>query len=217
LEAATSALATFRSNFSDIMRRLRTAAGPETEIVALGLYNPLSGTGGPLDSVGDAALGLFNSTVAAAAADPEIQATFADVFDLFVERGPELTHIAEVPPDVHPNDSGHYLMARAVVAALGLPADAVATPPSGSPPLPTSTATPPTQPPTSRPTASPTPSTRPPTPVATASPTPTVGVLPAASGDGDDDTPWALIVGVILGGAVVVTTGLLVLARRRAG
>jgi hypothetical protein len=54
-KAAMSALTTFRTNFSDIMRRLRAAAGPEVEIVALGLYNPLSGSGGPLGAAaGDA-------------------------------------------------------------------------------------------------------------------------------------------------------------------
>jgi lysophospholipase L1-like esterase len=197
-QAATSALTTFRSNFADIMRRLRAAAGPEVEVVALGLYNPLSGTGGPFDSVGDAAVELFNSTVAAAATDRDIRATFADVFVLFDGRGPELTHIAETPQDVHPNDAGHYLMARAVVGALGLPADAVASPPSGAPALRT-----------------PTPSTRPPDVLPTASPTATVRALPAAGEQGDDDTPWALYVGLIAAGAVVVAGGLLVLVRRR--
>ena len=213
LEAATSALATFRSNFTDIMRRLRAAAGPEAEIVASGLYNPVSGTGGPLDSAGDAAVELFNSTVAAAATDRDIQATFADVFILFDGRGPELTHIAEMPPDVHPNDSGHYLMARAVVTALGLPADAVATPPSGAPAL--RNPTPSTRPPDVLPTASPTP-TRPPTSVPTVSPTASSTPLPAAwRRNGDDDTPWAVYIGLVAGGVVVVGTGLLVLARRR--
>jgi lysophospholipase L1-like esterase len=185
-EAAVSALTTFQANFTDIMRRLRAAAGPDVEIVALGLYNPLSGTGGPFDAVGDAALELFNSTVAAAAAEPDIQASLADIFVLFEERGPELTHIAEVPPDVHPNDSGHYLMAQAVVTALGLPPDAVATPPSGAPPA------------------------------ATFTPAPTVRALPSTGGDGDDDTPWALYVGLVVGGVVVVATMLAVLAWRRA-
>jgi lysophospholipase L1-like esterase len=186
-EAAASALTAFRSNFTDIMRRLRAAAGPDAEIVAVGLYNPLSGTGGPFDAVGDAAVALFNSTVAEAAADPDIQAGLADVFLLFQGRGPELTHIADLPPDLHPNDSGHYLIAQGVVTALGLPAAAVATPPSGVPPA------------------------------ATFTPTPTVRALPAAGGDGDDDRPWGLYVGVAAVGALVVVTGLLVLARRRAG
>jgi acyl-CoA thioesterase-1 len=198
-QAAASALTTFRSNFADIMRRLRAAAGPEVEIVAVGLYNPLSGSGGPFDAVGDAAVGLFNSTVAAAATDDDIRATFADVFPLFQNRGSELTHAAEMPPDVHPNDGGHYLIARAVVAALGLPAEVVATPPSGAPALRT-----------------PTPSTRPPDVLPTASPTATVSALPAAGEQGDDDnTPWALYIGLIATAAVVVAGGLLVLVRRR--
>jgi len=199
-QAATSALTTFRTNFADITRRLRAAAGPEVEFVALGLYNPLSGTGGPFDAVGDAAVELFNSTVAESAAEPDVQAQLADVFPLFQNRGSELTHVAEVPLDVHPNDAGHYLMARAVVAALGLPADAVATPPSGAPPLST---------------ASPTPSPRPATSLPTVSPTTTVVSLTAAGAQGDDDTPWALYVGLIAAGAVVVAGGLLVLVRRR--
>ncbi len=199
-QAATSALTTFRTNFADITRGLRASAGPEVEIVALGLYNPLSGTGGPFDSVGDAAVELFDSTVAEAAAEPDVQAQLADVFSLFQGRGSQLTHVDDVPSDVHPNDAGHYLMARAVVTALGLPADAVATPPSGAPPLST---------------GSPTPSTRPPTVLPTASPTPTVRSVPAAGAQGDGDTPWALYVGLIAAGAVVVAGGLLVLVRRR--
>jgi LPXTG-motif cell wall-anchored protein len=199
-QAATSALTTFRSNFADIMRRLRAAAGPEVEIAAVGLYNPLSGTGGPFDAVGDAAVELFNGTVAAAATSSDIRAMFADVFPFFQDRGSELTHAAEVPPDIHPNDSGHYLMARAVIAALGLPAESVATPPSGAPPLRVLT---------------PTPSPRATVSLPTVSPTSTVRALPAAGGDGDDDTPWALYIGLIAGGAVVVAGGLLVLRRRR--
>ncbi len=134
-QAATSALDTFRSNFADIMRRLRAAAGPEAEIVALGLYNPLSGSGGSFDAIGDAAVGLFNRTVAEFAAESDVRAVFADVFPQFQDRGSALTHVAEVPPDVHPNDAGHYVMARVVVEALGLPPDAVATPASGAPAL----------------------------------------------------------------------------------
>ena len=189
--AAASALTTFRSNFADIMRRLRATAGPEVEIVALGLYNPLSGTGGPFDAVGDAAVELFNRNVATAVAQPDIQARLADVFPFFQGRGPELTHAAELPPDVHPNDSGHYLLALAVVEALGLPAEAVATPPSGAPPVATLSSTP-----------------------ATRTPTSTVPAPPSTGGGGDDDTPWPLYVGIIVAG-IVMATGLLVLARRR--
>jgi hypothetical protein len=167
----------------------------------VGLYNPLSGTGGPFDAVGDAAVELFNDTVAAAATDADIRAMFADVFPLFQDRGSELTHAAETPLDVHPNDSGHYLMARAVIAALGLPAESVATPPSGAPPV----ASP-----------IPTPSPRPPGALPTVSPTATAGGLPAAGAkDDDDSTPWALYVGSIAAGAIVVAGGLLVLVRRR--
>jgi acyl-CoA thioesterase-1 len=190
-QAATSALTTFRSNFGEIMRRLRAAAGPEVEIVALGLYNPLSGTGGPLDAVGDAAVELFNRNVATAVAEPDVQARLADVFPLFQGRGPELTHVAELPPDVHPADSGHYLMAVAVVRALGLPAEAVATPPSGAPALPTLSSTPFTQ-----------------------SPTSTVPAPPSTTDDGHSDTPWPLYIGLIVAG-ILVATGLLLLARRR--
>jgi len=78
------------------------------------------------------------------------------------------------------------MKAQAVVVALGLPAEAVATPASGL------------------------------APTATFSPPPTVGALPSAGGNGDDDTPWALYVG-LAAGVVVVATALLVLARRRAG
>jgi len=197
--AAAPALATFRANFADIMRRLRAAAGPEVEIVALGLYNPLSGTGGSFDAVGDAAVELFNRNVATTVAQPDIEARLADIFPFFQGRGPELTHAAELPPDVHPNDSGHYLMALAVVTALGLPAEAVATPPSGAPPVATLSSTP---------------ATRPPTSLFSVTPASTVPALPSIGGEGDGDTPWAVYIGLIVAG-IVVATGLLVLVRRR--
>ena len=198
-QAATSALTTFQSNFADIMRRLRAAAGPEVEIVALGLYNPLSGTGGTFDALGDSAIELFNRNVATTVAQPDVEARLADVFPFFQGRGPELTHAAELPLDVHPNDSGHYLMALAVVTALGLPAEAVATPPSGAPPVATLSSTPATRTPTSHPTVT---------------ATSTVPALPSTGGEGDGDAPWPLYVGVIVSG-IVVATGLLVLVRRR--
>ena len=47
-DAAASALTTFRSNFADIMRRLRTAAGPEVEIVGPGALQPSLRDGWPL-------------------------------------------------------------------------------------------------------------------------------------------------------------------------
>ena len=100
---------------------------------------------------------------------------------------------------MHPNDSGHYLMALAVVTALGLPAEAVATPPSGAPPVATLSSTP---------------STRTPTSLPTVTPTSTVPALPSTGGEGDGDAPWPLYVGLIVAG-IVVATGLLVLARRR--
>jgi hypothetical protein len=80
-------------------------------------------------------------------------------------------------------------MARVVVEALGLPAEAVATPPSGAPELWTVT-----------------PSTRPPAVLPTGSPTATVGALPPAGEQGsDDDTRWVLWVGIIVAVGMVAT------------
>jgi len=129
--------------------------------------------------------------VATTVAQPDIQARLADVFPLFQGRGPQLTHVAELPPDVHPNDGGHYLMAVAVVTALGLTAEAVATPSSGAPTLPT---------------VSPTPFNE--------FPTSTAPALPSTTGDRNSDTLWPLYIGLIVAG-IVVATGLLLLARRR--
>jgi lysophospholipase L1-like esterase len=193
-QAATAALDTFRTNFADIMRRLRAAAGPDTEIVALGLYNPLSGSGGSFDAIGDAAVGLFNDTVAEFAIQDGIRASFADVFPQFQDRGSELTHIAETPSDVHPNDAGHYMMARVVVEALGLPPETVPTPASGAPAL-----------------RSPTP-TRPPGTPPAATPSATADLPPSAGEDEDNDMLWPYAVAAT---AIVVLGGMLTLLWRR--
>lgn len=140
-DAARLALDTFRSNFADIMRRLRSAAGPEVPMVAVGLYNPLSGAGGPFGGLGDTVVQVFNGTMASVAREADIQAKVAEIFPLFQGKGPQLTHIEDLPPDIHPNDSGYYQMAQAVLAALGLAPGGVASPTAG--PLASPSAVPP--------------------------------------------------------------------------
>ncbi|MFQ5880829.1 MAG: SGNH/GDSL hydrolase family protein, partial [Dehalococcoidia bacterium] len=123
-------LALAAANVRTIFRQLRTAAGPDAIIIVMTYYNPFSGTGLPLEQVADEAVAELNVTIVAAAGAPEVKALVADVFPLFAGKAPQLTHITQLPPDVHPNDTGYALIAEALVAALSPTLEATPTPAS---------------------------------------------------------------------------------------
>jgi len=105
---------TLEENLKRILGALRKAAGPQVPILLLTLYNPFSGTGTPLDSLGDALLPKINEIYFHVA--PTFDVQVVDIFPIFQGKGPQLTHIARL--DIHPNDEGYRLMAEAMVAAL---------------------------------------------------------------------------------------------------
>ncbi len=121
-----------RSNLSETAQKLREAA-PKADLVVVGLYNPYSGTGGDLEAPADLALQQLNSTLAAVAADPQVHAKFAPVFDLFRGRGGQWI----AADGLHPNDKGHAVIAEALLAAVqnrepALREDLVSEPPAAT-------------------------------------------------------------------------------------
>lgn len=131
IAAFTEILNQTRANFATILQSLRDAAGPDTLILILGYFNPYSGTGGQFD-LPEAAilLDVINGEYTKAA--EAVGGVFVPL-DAFADRGPELTHVADASPSVHPNDTGYRVMADALIAAFE-----VAT----APPTPTPTPTP---------------------------------------------------------------------------
>lgn len=126
------ALATLAQNYPVVLHSIRQAldAQPGDErLLVMAYYNPFSGLGDALDRAVDAAQLGSDGVVdcAASAADPTrvglndiitcigrlYGAEIVDVHPLFRGRAPALTHIADTPPDIHPNDAGHAVIASA--------------------------------------------------------------------------------------------------------
>ena len=123
----------FAVNFDAILTVVQDALardpGKETLFV-LTYYNPYGGTGDPLEPFADQVL-LGSDLVidcSAAPGDPRAGlndliacggdahgAVVVDLYPAFDDRALELTHIAA--GDIHPNDAGHALIARTVIAA----------------------------------------------------------------------------------------------------
>ncbi len=120
VNAALDALAAFEGNLDFILGELRAAAGPDTPIVVMTYYNPLVNLRCPLSALAPLAglalegsafpffpLGL-NDLIRSVAADHD--ATVADL----IPGGdfPSLLRGVNLRPDcVHPNDSGHRIIA----------------------------------------------------------------------------------------------------------
>lgn len=133
-QAVASVISTFAANYPVILQRVRAAAGPDAIIVAMAFYNPFSGTGQVIDAPGDlVAEGIAAQARAVAVSEP-VNAVWVDLFALFRGRAPALTHIADEPSDIHPNDAGH----AAITAAMGEALRAAVSPPPEPPDPPAS-------------------------------------------------------------------------------
>jgi lysophospholipase L1-like esterase len=117
-QAVAEVTATFTANYPVILQRIRESAGPDAIVIAMAFYNPFSGTGQPLDAPGDLVAEAIGGEARSAAVAPPVNAVWVDLFALFRGQAPELTHIADDPSDIHPNDAGHAAIAGALAAAL---------------------------------------------------------------------------------------------------
>jgi lysophospholipase L1-like esterase len=110
------------------------AADPDgARIMVMTLYNPFGGTGSPYEAAVDAALlgsdlridcaALQTNPTAAGLNDIVacislvLGATVVDSFPVIGDRAVELTHIGEPGFNIHPNDAGYALLAKAHRAA----------------------------------------------------------------------------------------------------
>jgi lysophospholipase L1-like esterase len=113
-------------NLALIVDALVRAATPGTQLVVLTYPNPFAlGTGGVLEQRTDLVLRALNDLLVAtvaraqpAAAERRVALTVVDVYPLFAGRAAVLTHILDTPPDIHPTDAGHAVLAAAVLGAL---------------------------------------------------------------------------------------------------
>ena len=106
-------LSSIDRNLTEIVTRLREAA-PEATIVVVDLYNPYSGTGDLREPIAEVGVGQANGVIGAVTADPDLGITTASIFQLFIGRGTQWV----APDGIHPNDSGHRVIAEAVIAAM---------------------------------------------------------------------------------------------------
>jgi lysophospholipase L1-like esterase len=119
-----------QDNLHEVLERLRGAA-PKAGIYVIGLYNPYSGTGDPLESIADAAVQQLNGVIGAVTADEDLGVELVDIFQGFRGRGAQWIS----SDGLHPNEKGHAVIAELLLAAIEkraavLPAEALAEPPA---------------------------------------------------------------------------------------
>jgi lysophospholipase L1-like esterase len=135
-KAVATARTTFADNYLFILAQLNLALAQdpgEGRVLVTTYYNPFDGTGNPLEGPVDAALlGSDGAVDFGCAADPEepnklgfndiiacrggiLGAEIVDVYPLFNDVAPALTHIAD--GDIHPNNDGHRAISHALISA----------------------------------------------------------------------------------------------------
>ena len=113
LQRLRDVLRDLQANLGDLLRSLREAA-PQATIVVVDLYNPYSGTGDIRETIADFGVAQVNSAIIAAASDPDLRVETASVYQLFLGRGNQWV----AADGIHPNDSGHAVIAEAVLATI---------------------------------------------------------------------------------------------------
>lgn len=116
--AVAQVIGAFSANYPVILQRIREAAGPDTLIVAMAFYNPFSGTGQAVDAPGDIVAAQMTAQAKAVATAAPVNAIWVDLAAVFQGKAPQLTHITEDPPNIHPNDAGYAAIAAAMTQSL---------------------------------------------------------------------------------------------------
>ena len=120
--ALESALAAYRSNLAETLRRLIEAA-PGTPIFLMTLFNPFSGDGTVIDEIGTLTLEGQEGTPFREGLNDVVREVGAEAGVILVEwYGPFLGKKSEyISFDlIHPNNAGHAVMAEAVIEAMAL-------------------------------------------------------------------------------------------------
>ena len=137
---ALGAVATVERNLTDILRQLRAATGPDTEIIVLNYYNPflaayLTGPAGQqvaglttfLQTLLNGAVTRSAATVGADVADVATAFRSFDTTPVSTAFGTIPTNVATICAwtwmctrnDIHANDAGYAVLAATVNARLG--------------------------------------------------------------------------------------------------
>ena len=124
VNALESALIAYRSNLTQTLERLAEAA-PDTPVFLMTIYNPFSGGSSVLDEIGVLSLEGQEGTEFPQGLNDIIRevgdeagVTVVEWYELFL--GKQSQYIAQ--DLIHPNDTGHAVMAAAVTEAMALAA-----------------------------------------------------------------------------------------------
>ncbi len=116
-DACRQELGQMLGNLQKDLRRalseLRQAA-PRAAVYVLDLYNPYSGTGDPREVIADIGVQQVNGVIAAVLADPQLNIRPARVYELFQGHGRQWI----AADGIHPNDSGHAVIAEVLLAVI---------------------------------------------------------------------------------------------------
>ncbi len=120
--ALKSALAAYRSNLTETLNRLIEAT-PETPIFLMTIYNPFSGGASVIDEIGVLTLEGREGTPFPEGLNDIVREVGAETGVILVEwyelfLGKQSEYIAF--DLIHPNDTGHAVMAEAVIEAMAL-------------------------------------------------------------------------------------------------
>ncbi len=122
VEALESALTAYRSNLTQTLKRLAEAA-PDTPVFLMTIYNPFSGGSSVLDEMGVLSLEGQEGTEFPQGLNDIIRevgdeagVTVVEWYELFLDK--QSQYIAQ--DLIHPNDTGHAVMAAAVTEAMAL-------------------------------------------------------------------------------------------------
>jgi lysophospholipase L1-like esterase len=107
-------MGTVAANYATVLNELK-ALVPNARISLLGEYNPFpADPSNPLNAVAAPAIQALNATIQGLA--KQYGVTYVDTYSAFVGREAQLTHMVDMPGNVHPNDAGYAAIAGQIEA-----------------------------------------------------------------------------------------------------